>query len=298
MNEHKIADSSLPAVVTVGCANFEAVPRDKAASLEKLLRVTREAARQGCVLVVFPELAIHTWETCADCAREHRPCPWHLEESELADGPSSKAVAGLARELDIHVIYGFEERDENDSGVLYNAAAMISPTGVLGTYRKLHLFDIDIPGQVTLKESDHITPGAQPCLVEGTFGPVGLSICYDLRFPELYRHLTTQGARILLCPAAFTLQTGKDHWLPLLRARAIENQCYVIAPGQAGAHGGKRHSYGKSTIIDPWGIPIAIAADGVGSAVARIDFCHQDRIREGLPCAQHRHPFFTGETAA
>jgi len=248
----------------------------------------RRAADQGARLIAIPEnfafLRIQ-----ADT-----PQPYIGLEHEIVG--RMKALAG---ELQIDLVLGSIPEPSAVGRKVHNTSVYIGHTGeIQGTYRKLHLFDIDIPGQVTLKESDHITPGAQPCLVEGTFGPIGLSICYDLRFPELYRHLTTQGARILLCPAAFTLQTGKDHWLPLLRARAIENQCYVIAPGQAGAHGGKRHSYGKSTIIDPWGIPIATAADGVGSAVARIDFCHQDRIREGLPCAQHRHPFFTGETAA
>ena len=104
MTEHKIADATLPSVVTVGCANFESIPRDKATSLEKLLSVTRDAARQGCDLVVFPELAINTWGTCGDCAAEHRPCAWHIEQAELAHGPSSSAVARLAAELDIHVI--------------------------------------------------------------------------------------------------------------------------------------------------------------------------------------------------
>lgn len=199
----------------------------------------------------------------------------------------------LAAELGIDLILGSIPEASGVGHKVHNCSVYIDAQGVIrGAYRKLHLFDIDIPGRVTLKESDSITPGHDLVLVTGDCGPVGLSICYDLRFPELYRRLTVSGARILTCPAAFTLHTGKDHWIPLLRARAIENQCWVIAPGQDGPHGGKRHSYGKSCIIDPWGIPVAIAADGVGLALAEINFIAQDRIREGLPCGAHRHPIF------
>ena len=202
-------------------------------------------------------------------------------------------MKALAAELSVDVILGSIPEPSTVGRKVHNTSVYIDSAGeVRGAYRKMHLFDIDIPGQVTLRESDTITPGAEPVLVDAGLGPVGLSICYDLRFPELYRRLRMDGARVLTCPAAFTLQTGKDHWFPLLRARAIENQCYVLAAGQSGKHGGKRDSYGKSVIIDPWGIPLAIAADGVGIATAEIDFDQQDRIRAGLPCAQHRHPAF------
>ena len=209
------------------------------------------------------------------------------------DHPVVARMRGLARQLGIELCLGSIPEPSPVASKVYNTSVYIGPTGdVLATYRKLHLFDVDIPGQVTLRESDHMIPGSEPVLVTGTHCAVGLSICYDLRFPELYRRLSVDGARVLLCPAAFTLQTGKDHWIALLRARAIENQAYVIAAGQSGRHGGKRESYGKSTIIDPWGITLAIAKDGVGIALAEIDLDHQDRIRAGLPCAQHRHPLF------
>ncbi|MEC9072539.1 MAG: nitrilase-related carbon-nitrogen hydrolase, partial [Myxococcota bacterium] len=120
--------------------------------------------------------------------------------------------------------------------------------------------------------------------------PTGLSICYDLRFPQLYQRLVDAGARILTVPAAFTEFTGKDHWLTLLRARAIEAQCFVIAPDQVGHHGGKRRSYGKSTIIDPWGTPLCVAPDRPGWAMAQISMADLERVRASLPCHAHRHP--------
>ena len=151
MTIRRIDDPAFPSIVTVGCANFQSLPRDKAATVEKLIGVVRVAARQGCDLVVFPELAIDTWDDCPDCARAHGPCAWHLAAAETADGPASAAIARVARELGIHVIYGFEERDPDDPGILYNAAAVVAPDGLLGTYRKLHL---GIP-----LETDRFTPG-------------------------------------------------------------------------------------------------------------------------------------------
>ena len=240
----------------------------------------RRAADRGARLVAVPEnfafLRIDP----------RQPSPYIGLEHEVVD-----RMRALAKALAIDLILGSIPEPSEVEGKVHNTSVYIDSSGdIRAAYRKLHLFDIDIPGQVSLKESDHITPGADTCLVASDLGPIGLSICYDLRFPELYRRLTAEGARVLLVPAAFTLQTGKDHWLPLLRARAIENQCWVIAPGQSGHHGGKRHSYGKSVIIDPWGIPVALAPDGPSIAVGEIDYDHQDRIRAGLPCAQHRHP--------
>ena len=209
------------------------------------------------------------------------------------DGELVERMSRLAKTADVDLILGSIPEPSQVPNKIHNTSVYITADGeVLAAYRKLHLFDIDIPGTVTLRETDHITPGAEPCLVQSQFGAVGLSICYDLRFPELYRHLRLSGAQILTCPSAFTLLTGKDHWQPLLRARAIENQCWVMAPGQHGYHGGKRHSFGKSMIIDPWGVPVAIAKEGVGLALAEIDLDYQDRVRAGLPCHTHRHPIF------
>jgi len=161
---------------------------------------------------------------------------------------------------------------------------------ITAAYRKLHLFDIDIPGGESQKESDWIVAGEELVTTPIAGVQTGLSICYDLRFPALYQRLRDRDARILTVPAAFTEFTGKDHWLLLLRARAVETQCFVVAPNQVGHHGGKRRSYGKSAIIDPWGIPLAVAPDGPGWVMARLDLAQQDRIRASLPCHAHRHP--------
>jgi predicted amidohydrolase len=156
----------------------------------------------------------------------------------------------------------------------------------------MHLFDADTP-EVRYAESATVKPGDAPVVVKAELGVFGLSICYDLRFPELYRRLAEDGAEILAVPAAFTLATGKDHWESLLRARAIENQCYVIAAAQHGKHDdvggvGRRESWGHATIIDPWGLPIATASDGPGFALADIDLGRLERIRRSMPVFQHR----------
>ncbi len=246
----------------------------------------RRAAQAGARLVAVPE-------NFAFLRIEKTTAQPRIE----LDDPIVQSLQSLADELTIHLVLGSLPEPSNDPNKVYNTSVLIGPDGsMLSTYRKLHLFDIDIPGTVTLKESDNVVRGDDPCLVNTELGNVGLTICYDLRFPELYRELTVDGAHIILCPAAFTLQTGKDHWLPLLRARAIENQVYIIAPGQFGHHGGARHSYGKSVIIDPWGIPLGIAADGIGFTLAEIDRDHLERIRAGLPCGSHRHDRFWPES--
>lgn len=249
-----VDDPSLPSLVTVGCANFENVPRDKAATLVKMLETMRVAARQGCDLVVFPELALNSWEVCEDCAREHSPCSWHLEQAELADGPSAEAVASLAGELDIHVIYGFEERDEKDAGVIYNAAAMITPDGLLGTYRKVHL---GIP-----LESDRFTPGTSLPVFETRLGPIGIQICYDFyNNPELSRILTLKGARLLVNP---TVRSDMPRAGQSLRhttlIRAQENLVYAVSANRVGTNGDSTWA-GNSVIAGP-------AFPGFGSVLA------------------------------
>ncbi|MFT5430654.1 MAG: putative amidohydrolase [Myxococcota bacterium] len=258
---------------------------DVEANLTQTEAQVRKAAGLGARLVALPE----TFAFVKTDARTKSP-QIGLDHDVVV------RMRNLAQELGIDLILGSIPEPSAVPSKVYNTCVYIDESGeILATYRKLHLFDIDIPGQVTLKESDDYTAGAESVIATSTLGQFGLSICYDLRFPELYRHLATRGARVLLVPAAFTLQTGKDHWLPLLRARAIENQCWVMAPGQFGHHGGKRNSYGKSVIIDPWGIVVATASDGVGIAMATIDYSIQDKVRQGLPCAQHRHSLFWNE---
>ncbi len=249
------------------------------ANLQTAERLIRRAAGFGASLVVTPEATNYLG-----------PHPEKVRLAESIDGPTIDGFRSLAAELRIHLVIGsFNERFDDQR--CYNTSVVITPEGELaGSYRKIHLFDVDVSEDVRFKESDTVKAGDTPAVVQTELGPLGMSICYDLRFPEMYRHLTDAGAKILLVPSAFTLTTGKDHWEPLLRARAIENQCYVIAPGQFGEHGdgGLRHSWGHSMIIDPWGHVVALASDGPSIALAEIDLAHVDRVRRGMPVASHR----------
>jgi predicted amidohydrolase len=181
----------------------------------------------------------------------------------------------------------------------FNTSLLVTPEGVVAArYRKIHLFDVDLPDGTKLLESGATSAGADHAVAElpGVSAThdvrLGMTICYDLRFPELYRRLSAEGVRIVTVPAAFTLTTGKDHWHVLLRARAIENQVYVLAPAQHGRHPsrapGGRQTYGKSIIVDPWGDVLAQAPEGEGWATATLDFAAQDRVRASLPCLTHR----------
>jgi predicted amidohydrolase len=159
---------------------------------------------------------------------------------------------------------------------------------LVARYRKLHLFDVDVGDGQSYRESASTSPGAAPVVVDLAGFRVGLSICYDLRFPELYRVLTDLGAEIIVVPSAFTLATGKDHWHVLLRARAIEAQAYVVAAAQWGTHPRGRRTYGKSLVADPWGDVIAQCPDGEGIVLANIDRAHLERVRASLPSLRHR----------
>jgi predicted amidohydrolase len=204
-------------------------------------------------------------------------------------GPILATMGELARATGTHLLLGGFPEKSPEPGHIYNTSVLLDATGaVIATYRKIHLFDVDLPGGARFRESDAVTAGSEPTLATLPFGPVGLSVCYDLRFPELYRQLAARGARILTVPAAFTAETGKDHWHVLLRARAIENQAFVIAPAQFGSHGGKRSSYGHAMIIDPWGVILAEVGNQEGVAVADLDLTYQDQVRRNLPCLRHR----------
>jgi predicted amidohydrolase len=184
---------------------------------------------------------------------------------------------------------GFPEKVAENPGKLANTSVLLDPEGsIKARYRKMHLFDVEVPGGQRFCESDAVIAGAGPVVAETPWGGLGLSICYDLRFPELYRHLAQKGARILSVPAAFTRETGKDHWHVLLRARAIENLAFVFAPAQWGFHGGKRASYGHAVVIDPWGVVLAECGERDGFALAEVDLGYQDQVRRTLPCLSHR----------
>ncbi len=177
-----------------------------------------------------------------------------------------------------------------DDERLFNTSALIDPEGELvAAYRKIHLFDVEVGG-VAYRESEAEQPGSEIVLAAANGLEIGLTVCYDLRFPELYRILAVRGARAFTVPSAFTTHTGRDHWEVLLRARAIENQAFVIAAGQHGKAPPNYDSYGRSAIVDPWGVVLAAAADGEGIATAELDLAAQDRIRASLPALANRRP--------
>jgi predicted amidohydrolase len=238
-------------------------------------RLVQEAAAAGARLVVLPE----KWPFIHG--------PRTAEGAEALDGPSLSAARGWARELGIALVAGSVIEARPD-GPAHNTSVLVTPDGaVAGVYRKLHMFDVDVGG-VAYRESAATAPGSEVVVAEALGRRIGMSVCYDLRFPELYRALAARGAEVIVVPAAFTEATGRDHWEPLLRARAIENQAFVIAAGQYGAHDDGTRSHGRSMIVDPWGVVLAQAADREGIVVADLDFGRMERIRERLPALRHR----------
>jgi predicted amidohydrolase len=241
-------------------------------------RLTREAAARGAELVVLPE----KWNLLAGPEEM-------LAGAEPLDGPSITWARELARELGIDLVAGsIVERAEGlEKG--FNSSVHCGPDGEIhAVYRKLHLFDVEVAGTV-YRESDTEQPGEEIVLSQlGDGTGLGLSVCYDLRFPELYRILAVRGARILTVPSAFTLATTRDHWEVLLRARAIENQAFVVAANQVGAHPPGHRSGGRSMIVDPWGLVLAQAPDGESAIVAEADLASQEEIRSKLPALAHR----------
>lgn len=256
---------------------------DLMANLVTAAGLVRSAADRGAALIGLPENFAFLGSD-----RDHR---LSIAESldDDASGPILSAMRALARETRAHLLLGgFPERAARPDRI-YNTAVLLDEDGAIAArYRKVHLFDVEIPGGTVFRESESVVPGDEPTVAPFSWGGLGLSVCYDLRFPELYRRMSAQGARVLAVPAAFTAQTGKDHWHVLLRARAIENQCYVLAPAQFGHHGGKRASYGHALIVDPWGVVLAESGDHEGYALAELDFAYQDEVRRTLPCLTHR----------
>ena len=199
----------------------------------------------------------------------------------------------MAQRYQVVVLGGGYPVPVGDGQHTYNRAELVDRDGqALASYDKTHLFDVDLPDGDTYRESATVTPGdALPPVVDVPgLCKVGLSICYDVRFPELYRHLVGAGAELLMIPAAFTAFTGKDHWQVLLQARAIENTAYVLAPAQTGLHDGRRQTHGHALVIDPWGTVLADAGVQPGAAIAPVDVSHLGRIRDQMPSLRHRRP--------
>jgi deaminated glutathione amidase len=252
---------------------------DRAANLEVADRLVREAAARGAELVVLPE----KWPLLGSGEQLRAG-------AEPIDGPAMSWARACARELAIELLAGsFTELTAE--GRRHNTSLHIGPDGeIRAIYRKIHMFDVVING-LSYRESEHEEAGGE-IVVSRTDGGVelGMSVCYDLRFPELYRILALRGARVLAVPAAFTLPTTRDHWQTLLRARAIENQAFVVAANQIGENEPGRFSGGRSMIVDPWGVVIAQATDTVGVIVADLDLARLEAIRESLPSLANRQP--------
>ena len=209
------------------------------------------------------------------------------EAEDIESGESAGFLRSFAAKYGVWLVGG-SISVKTDNGKIFNTSLLVSEHGeILGKYNKIHLFDVDLAGGESHRESDYVEKGKTTVSVDSPYGKVGLSVCYDLRFSELYLRLALDGARLVFVPAAFTLETGKDHWETLIRARAIENQLYIIAPAQFGIHNKKRRTYGNSMIVDPWGKVIARASDKEMVITAELDLSYQDEIRKRIPCLQH-----------
>ncbi len=253
---------------------------DKAANLEQADRLVARAASGGADVVVLPE----KWNAIGGAEA------LHAAAEQLDGGESVEAMGSWARTHGITLVGGSitERRDGREK--LSNTCVVLDPEGsTLAVYRKIHLFDVDVGGLV-YRESEAEEAGDEPVCVEAEGWQLGLSICYDLRFPELYRILALEGAELLTVPANFTLYTGKDHWHVLLRARAVENQSYVAAAAQIGETRPGRPSYGRSLIADPWGIVVAEAPDETTVIAAEIDRGRLRDVRARLPSLASRQP--------
>jgi deaminated glutathione amidase len=251
--------------------------RKNLAQAEELIDL---AVRQGAELVGLPENFSFMGE----------------EKDKLAQASAIATetetfLKTIAQRYQVTILGGGFPVPVDSTGKVYNTALLIDPTGKeLTCYRKAHLFDVNVPDGNTYQESSTVMAGTElpPVYISEKLGSIGISVCYDVRFPELYRHLSSKGADVIFVPAAFTAFTGKDHWQVLLQARAIENTCYIIAPAQTGTHYARRQTHGHAMIIDPWGMILADAGEQPGVAIAEINPGRIEQVRRQMPSLQHR----------
>lgn len=250
---------------------------DKGANMRIAAQYIDEAAAAGAKLVSFPEVMNLTGENVGE-GGGHEDIPGYTTEILMAK----------AKEHGIYIHSGsFCERIEGEERA-YNTSVIIDPEGnIIAKYRKLHTFDVTLPDGTICDESARIHPGNDIVTVDTALGRLGMSICYDIRFPELYRIMALEGAQVIFTPASFTMPTGKDHWEPILRTRAIENGLYIVAPGQYGQKP-RFMAYGNSMVVDPWGTVVARARDCMGIVYAEIDLDYEDSIRGKIPSLKNR----------
>ncbi len=267
--------------LTIACVQVNA-DGNVERNIEIACDLIRQAADAGGQLIGLPENV-----ALMAASEEER-----LEYSYTpAEHPALLAFADVAREKGIWLQPGSVPALRSD-GSLANHAFLFGPDGaVVADYEKIHMFDVDLPDGSVYRESIMFHPGDQAVLAPTPWGPLGMTVCYDLRFPQLYRDLAQAGARLLTVPSAFTKVTGDAHWELLLRARAVENGCFVFAPCQTGDHPGNRRTCGHSLIIDPWGVVLADAGTDVGFITAEVDMDEVDRIRGILPSLKHDRPY-------
>ncbi len=289
-------------VVNVAVAQMNS-GANKDANIASALNLIDRAAASGARLVALPEV----WAYLG-------PDAGNRDSAESIPGPITERLAERARRHGVFIHGGSILEIEPGDPAMYNTAFVIDPQGdIIARYRKIHMFDVELDGVAQYRESATVTPGSELVVTEIDGLPFGLATCYDLRFPELFRILALRGAKAVVLPAAFTMTTGKDHWEVLIRARAIENQIYLIAPAQWGQHppanwtpnrssangheagrstdtSGWQWSYGRSIIVDPWGTVLATAPDGVGLAHATIDPARVEAIRRQIPSLANRKP--------
>jgi predicted amidohydrolase len=251
---------------------------DKADNWRRAEKLVEEAAADGARLVVLPE----KWNAIGDAAVLRGAA------EEIPEGETSRLLSRWAQHLAVTIVGG--SITESHDGVLSSTCPVFGSDGsLLARYRKIHMFDVEVGGQV-YRESEAETAGDRPVVIEAEGWQVGLTVCYDVRFPELYRQETLMGAELITVPAAFTMFTGKDHWELLLRARAVENQLYVVAANQWSSFAPGKQTYGRSMIIDPWGLVLASAPDSDCVITADLDRERMQRIRQELPSLANRRP--------
>ncbi|BDG02450.1 carbon-nitrogen hydrolase family protein [Anaeromyxobacter oryzae] len=251
---------------------------DRARNLDTALRLVNEAADVGAKLIGLPE-------NFAFMGPEEA----RLASAETLEGPTLGALREVARRRGVYVLAGSIAEKVDAPKKTANTSVLIAEDGsIVAAYRKIHLFDVSIPDGARYAESEVVVPGDKAVIAPTPLGRIGLTVCYDLRFPELYRKLAQLGAEVLTIPAAFTLFTGKDHWEVLVRARAIENLAYVLAPAQVGRHSSNRQTFGNAMIVDPWGVVLARCPDGEGVCVAPFKRDRLEKVRQELPALKHR----------